>query len=177
MDDYEGPDELVRQRRPDIPVTCFRPDALKSAARWFVQNFTGKVLYAVKANPAPYVLTGLFNSGIRSFDVASIPEIQMVRGLLPEAALSFMHPVKSRQAIEQAYFDHGIRDFAFDSLEELEKIIVCTGKSQDLTLILRLAVPNTSSELPLSGKFGIAPDKAAALLKTARKAGKRVGIF
>lgn len=176
MDDYESPDDMVRQRRPDIPITCFRPAALDNAARWFVQNFPGKVLYAVKANPAPYVITGLFRSGIKSFDVASAPEIQLLRELCPDASLSFMHPVKSRQAIEHAYFDHGVRDFAFDSPEELEKIITCTGKSQDLTLILRLAVPNTSSELPLSGKFGIAPNKAAALLKTARKTAKRLGI-
>jgi ornithine decarboxylase len=176
MEDYDAPDELVRQRRPDIPVTCFRPAALESAARWFTLNFPGKVLYAVKANPAPYILSGLYQAGIRHFDVASVAEIELVRNLLPEAGLSFMHPVKSRTAIERAYFDHGVRDFAFDSAEELEKIVACTGKSKDLTLILRLAVPNTASELPLSGKFGVAPEKAAALLKSARKAAKRLGI-
>ncbi len=176
MDNYDTPDELVRQHRPDIPVTCFRPGALDAAARWFTQNFPGKVLYAVKANPAPYVLAGLFNAGITHFDVASMPEIELARDLLPKAHLSFMHPVKSRNAIERAYFDHGIRDFAFDSLEELEKIVTCTGKSKDLTLLLRLAVPNTASELPLSGKFGVAPEKAAALLRAARKTAKRLGI-
>ena len=176
MDDYDTPDELVRQRRPDIPVTCFRPGSLDSAAKWFTQNFPGKVLYAVKANPAPYALSGLFAAGIKNFDVASVAEIQLVSQLCPGAYMAFMHPVKSRPAIEQAYFDYGVRAFAFDSLEELEKIVACTGKSKDLTLILRLAVPNTASELPLSGKFGIAPEKAAALLKTGRKAASRLGI-
>lgn len=176
MDNFDDPDQLVRQHRPDIPITCFRPAALSNAARWFSQNFNGKVLYAVKANPAPYILTGLFHSGIKAFDVASIPEIQLVHETCPGAAMSFMHPVKSRLAIEQAYFDFGVRDFSFDSLEELEKIVSCTGKSKDLTLILRLAVPNTTSELPLSGKFGVVPEKAAALLKAARKVAKRIGI-
>jgi len=176
MDIYDTPDELVRQRRPDIPVTCFRPASIESAARWFTQNFPGKVLYAVKANPAPYVLKALYASGITHFDVASVPEIDLVRGLLPHAHMSFMHPVKSRVAIEKAYFDYGIRDFAFDSMEELDKIINCTGKSKDLTLLLRLAVPNTASELPLSGKFGVLPEKAALLLKAGRKAAKRLGI-
>ncbi|MFH1158213.1 MAG: type III PLP-dependent enzyme [Pseudomonadota bacterium] len=176
MDEYNNPDELVRQHRPTIPITCFRPAALDSAARWFTQNFPGKVLYAVKANPAPYILSGLFHSGIKAFDVASMPEIQTVREMFPDAALSFMHPVKNRQAIERAYFEYGIRDFAFDSAEELEKITSSTAKARDLTLILRLAVPNTSSEIPLSGKFGVAPEKAASLLKAARKAGSRLGI-
>lgn len=176
MDTYDTPDMLVRQRRPDIPITCFRPPALADAARWFVRNFPGKTLYAVKANPAPYIVSGLFHAGITHFDVASLSEIQTVLQSCPGASLSFMHPVKSRPAIERAYFDHGVRDFAFDSMEELEKIVSCTGRSKDLTLILRLAVPNTASELPLSGKFGAAPDKAAALLKAARKAGKRIGL-
>jgi ornithine decarboxylase len=184
MDKYDTPDEIVRQRRPDIPVTCFRPGSLESAARWFTQNFPGKVYYAVKANPAPYVLSGLFDAGIRHFDVASVAEIQMVRALCPNdkiardfgANMAFMHPVKSRLAIEQAYFDHGVRTFAFDSQEELDKIVSCTGKSKDLTLILRLAVPNTASELPLAGKFGVAPEKAPALLKAARKLAVRLGI-
>ncbi|MBI1215910.1 MAG: type III PLP-dependent enzyme [Alphaproteobacteria bacterium] len=176
MDDYDGPDEVVRQLRPDIPVTCFRPAALESAARWFLTNFPGKVLYAVKANPAPYVLSGLHAAGITHFDAASVPEIQLVHSLCPGAHIAFMHPVKSRHAIEQAYFDFGIRDFSFDSMEELEKIVACTGKSKDLGLMLRLAVPNTASELPLSGKFGCPPEKAVAILKAARKLAARIGI-
>ena len=176
MDIYDTPDILVRKLCPDIPVTCFRPAALTNAAQWFIRNFPGKVLYAVKANPAPYVVSGLFDAGIKSFDVASVPEIELVRELCPTAGLSFMHPVKSRRSIEIAYFDHGIRDFALDSAEELEKIVACTGKSKDLTLMVRLPVPNTACEIPLADKFGIAPEKAAALLKAARKAGARVGL-
>jgi ornithine decarboxylase len=39
-----------------------------------------------------------------------------------------------------------------------------------------LAVPNTAAGLPLSGKFGAAPEDAPALLKLARKHAKRLGI-
>lgn len=176
MDQYDTPEEVVRRNRPVIPVTCFRPAALQNAARWFLDNFPGKTLYAVKANPARYVLSGLFAAGVRHYDAASIPEIQLVNELAPGAHIAFMHPVKSRHAIEQAYFDYGVRDFSFDSLEEMEKIIACTGKSKDLGLLLRLAVPNTSSELPLTGKFGCLPEKAGEILKAARKASAKVGI-
>ncbi len=176
MEEYDTPDAVVRRSRPVIPVTCFRPAALHNAARWFVANFPGKTLYAVKANPAKYVLSGLFAAGIKHYDAASIPEIQLVHECAPGSHIAFMHPVKSRHAIEQAYFDYGVRDFSFDSVEEMEKIVACTGKSKDLGLMLRLAVPNTSSELPLMGKFGAAPEKAAEILKAARKVASKTGI-
>ena len=176
MDVYQGPEDVVRATHPEVPVTCFRPAALKSAAQWFLQNFPGKVLYAVKANPDPFVLAGLFEAGIKHYDAASLTEIQMVSSLCPGAHIAFMHPVKSRHAIEHAYFDHGVRDFSFDSMAELEKIVAVTGSSQDLNLLLRLAVPNTTAELPLSGKFGCLPSEAPALLKAARKVSKKIGI-
>src|ERR1035437_769371 len=91
MDAYNTPDELIYQFQPDIPITCFRPEALARAGRWFVQNFPGKVLYAVKANPAPYILSGLFDAGVRHFDTASFSEVHLVHGLCSGAEMHFMH--------------------------------------------------------------------------------------
>ena len=176
MDIFHSPEDVIRRTRPDIPVTCFREAALQGAARWFLSNFPGRVLYAVKANPAPYVLRALHSTGILHYDAASISEIQLVSEHCPGSHIAFMHPVKSRQAIEQAYFDHGIRDFSFDSLAEMEKIVACTGKSKDLNLMLRMAVPNTTAEMPLANKFGCAAEQAAELLKAARKFGKKIGV-
>jgi ornithine decarboxylase len=176
MDKFQSPEDVVRRLRPDIPVTCFRPKALEAAARWFLHNFSGKTLYAVKANPAPYVLKGLYDAGIRHFDAASLPEIELVHKHCPGAHIAFMHPVKGRHAIEHAYFDYGLRDFSFDSVEELDKIVAATGSSKDLNLLLRLSVPNSSAELPLANKFGCPPEKAVELLKAARKVSKRLGI-
>lgn len=176
MDHYKTPADVVRQSRPEVPVTCFRPVALAKAGRWFVDNFPGKVLYAVKANPAPYILQGLHAAGVNHFDCASLPEIELVRRLCPGAFIAFMHPVKSRQAIEKSYFDYGIRDYSFDTAEELDKIVTMTGKSKDLSLLLRLAVPQNGSGLFMSGKFGCLPEKAPELLKAARKVAKKVGI-
>jgi ornithine decarboxylase len=147
-----------------------RPAALSVAARWFRDNFKDDVLYAVKANPSPWVIKALAKEGIRAFDVASIPEIELVSEHAPGARMAFMHPVKSRKAISKAYFDHGVRTFALDSHDELDKIVDATGQARDLKLIVRLAAANHGSAYPLSGKFGIEPEAATSLLLAARRA-------
>jgi ornithine decarboxylase len=80
-----------------------------------VQAFNGDVLYAVKCNPEPAVLRAIWAGGVRHFDCASIAEVTLVRRLFPGAAIHFMHPVKSRAAIRDAWILNGVRDFVFDS--------------------------------------------------------------
>ena len=50
-----------------------------------------------------------------------------------------MHPVKAEEAIAEAYFEHGVRTFSLDSMEELEKIVRATVDdgvaATDLTLL------------------------------------------
>jgi ornithine decarboxylase len=147
-----------------------RPASLVVAARWFQDRFKDDVLYAVKANPSPWVIKALAKEGIRAFDVASIPEIELVAEHAPKARMAFMHPVKSRKAISAAYFDYGVRTFALDSADELAKIIDATGQARDLNLMVRLAAPNHGSAYPLSGKFGIDPAAATDLLRETRGA-------
>jgi len=61
------------------PVALVRPGVLAVAARWFQDNFKGNVLYAVKANPSPWVIRAPGRTGASaSFDVASVPEIELV---------------------------------------------------------------------------------------------------
>ena len=102
---YHTPLDLVRERSPERPVALVRPDAVAVAARWFQDKFQGDVFYAVKANPSPWVIETLSANGVTSFDVASIPEIELVSRHAPGSRMAFMHPVKSRAAITQAYFD------------------------------------------------------------------------
>lgn len=170
MHTFQTPLDLVRERSPERPVALVRPDVAAVAARWFQDNLKADVLYAVKANPSPWVIETLAANGVASFDVASIPEIELVRRFAPHARLAFMHPVKSRVAIASAYFDHGVRIFSLDSHEELAKILDATGGAKDLTLIVRIAVPSEGSAYALSGKFGVEPDAAPALLLAARRA-------
>ncbi|MBP7648373.1 MAG: type III PLP-dependent enzyme [Phenylobacterium sp.] len=170
MHTYQTPLDLVRQRSPERPVAIARPDAVATAARWFQENFRGDVFYAVKANPSPWVIETLAANGVTSFDVASIPEIELVSQFAPGSRMAFMHPVKSRSAISQAYFDHGVRTFALDTHEELAKILDATGGAKDLNLIVRLAVAAEGAAYSLSGKFGVDTFEAPGLLLAARRA-------
>jgi ornithine decarboxylase len=167
---YHSPLDLVRERSPERPVALVRPDAVAVAARWFQKTFQGEVLYALKANPSPWVIETLAENGVNAFDVASLPEIELVAAHAPGARMAFMHPVKSRAAISAAYFDHGVRTFAFDTEDELAKILEATDQAKDLNLIVRLAVASEGASYPLVGKFGVEPAEAPALLLAARRA-------
>jgi ornithine decarboxylase len=162
--------------RPVQPVTLLRPHAARRAARFFVENFPGRALYAVKANPSPDLIELLWDSGITHYDTASIAEVRLVRSLLPEAVLCFMHPVKAEEAIREAYFDHGVRIFSLDSLDELEKIVRATNAADDLTLCVRLRVSSDHSKLSLASKFGAEAHDVKPLLMAARQASDALGI-
>jgi ornithine decarboxylase len=166
----------IAQRAPVQPVTLVRPHAARRAARFFVEKFPGRSMYAVKANPSPDLLEILWDSGITHFDVASIAEVRLVARTLPEATLCFMHPVKAEEAITEAYFTHGVRVFSLDTLEELEKIVRATRGAEDLTLCVRLRVSSDHSKLSLASKFGAAPHEAKELLFAARQAADALGI-
>lgn len=140
------------------------------AARWFQDKFEGDVFYAVKANPSPWVIEALVKSGVNSFDVASVPEIDLVATHAPGARMAFMHPVKSRKAITEAYQRYGVKTFALDTHDELQKILEATDGAKDLTLIVRLAVSAEGASYSLSGKFGVEAHEAPALLLATRRA-------
>ncbi len=172
---------VVRALSPDEPVILNRPAAAARAARFFVEKFPGKSLYAVKANPSPELLAVLWDAGITHYDVASIAEVRMVRAALPEAVLCFMHPVKTASAITEAYRVHGVRTFSLDTQEELEKIVAATADengnaAEDLSLCVRLRVSSEYSELSLASKFGIDLADAAPLLQSTRQVADALGI-
>jgi len=169
-------DDLVSALRPTEPMHCIRPAAAAGAAEAFVTAFPGDVLYAVKCNPDPAVLRALWEGGVRHFDCASIAEVSLVHGMFPEAALHFMHPIKSRPAIAQAFGEFGVRDFVFDSDAELAKIRQETGEAADLGLVVRIALPAGPARYDLSGKFGADPAEAVALLRAARPLTRRLGV-
>jgi ornithine decarboxylase len=167
---------LASALRPVQPVTLIRPHAARRAARFFVEKFPGRSLYAVKANPSPELLKTLWESGVTHYDVASIAEVRLVAETLPEAVLCFMHPVKAEEAIHEAYHLYGVRTFSLDSMEELDKILRATGNAADLNLCVRLRVSSDHSKLSLASKFGAEPGEVKRLLFAARQAADALGI-
>lgn len=177
------PDALavVGASAPDQPAILNRPHAATRAARFFVEKFPGRSLYAVKANPSPDLLRVLWAAGITHYDVASIAEVRLVRETLPQATLCFMHPVKTPSAIAGAYKVHGVRVFSLDSIEELEKITDAVRNAdgsvpEDLTLCVRLRVSSEYSELSLASKFGCDLADAAELLQATRQVADSLGV-
>jgi ornithine decarboxylase len=174
MEKLSSASQLIDKCRPERPVRGLRPHAAGRAARWFLDKFPGDVAYAYKANNSVFLIGALYGAGIRHFDVASLPEIEDA-ATIPDAHLHFMHPVKSRHAIRRAY-DLGVRSFALDGEDELDKIVEATGGARDLLLWVRMAVPAINSRIPLERKFGVAGQKAAKLLVKARQAAAELGL-
>ena len=142
----------------------------------FSKKFPGKILYAVKTNPHPEVLKTIVENGIKNFDVASIKEIEDIKKVSPNAKCSYMHTVKSRESIKEAYFRFGINTFSLDTKDELIKIIDSTNNAKDLELFVRISVSNEHAEIDLSKKFGALSSEAIGLLRLAKQYAKKIGI-
>jgi ornithine decarboxylase len=91
-----------------------------------------------------------------------------------------MHPVKAEEAIAEAYFEHGVRTFSLDTMEELEKIVRATSTdgvaASDLNLVVRIRVSSEHAKLSLASKFGAEPAEVKSLLFAARQAADALGI-
>jgi len=173
---FKSVENLINQLRPDKPVYCIRKNSILSASKYFQKKFPGKILFAVKTNPHPEVIKTLIKSGIDQFDVASIEEIKAVRKFNQTAKCSFMHTVKSRESISEAYFKYGIKTFALDTKDELIKIIESTGNAKDLELFVRVSVSNEHAEIDLSKKFGALNSEAAGLLRLVKQHANKIGL-
>ena len=176
MQKFKSVDELINQLKPTEPVYCIRKKSIQLASKFFQKHFPGKVLYAVKTNPHPTVLKTLVDSGINNFDIASIKEIEAIKNINPRAKCSFMHTVKSRESINEAYFKHGIRAFSLDTKDELIKILESTNQAKDLELHVRVAVSNEHAEIDLSKKFGALTSEAIGLLRLTKQYAKKIAL-
>ena len=176
MQKFKSVEELVNQLSPDKPVYCIRKNSILSASNYFQKKFPGKILYAVKTNPHEEVIKTLIKSGIDQFDVASIEEIKAIRKFSQTAKCSYMHTVKSRESIKEAYLKYGIKTFALDTKDELIKIIESTNNAKDLELFVRVAVSNEHAEIDLSKKFGALSSEASGLLRLVKQNSNKIGL-
>ena len=127
-----------------------------------------KQYYAVKANPAPQVLSLLAALG-SNFDIASRWELDKVLQVgVDPSRISFGNTIKKAHDIEY-FYGKGVRMFATDSKTDLFNI---ASKAPGSKVYLRILVEGSqSADWPLSRKFGCHPDMAYNLLVEAKKLG------
>ena len=176
MQKFKSVDKLVNQLKPTEPVYCIRRDSINIASKFFQNKFPGKILYAVKTNPHPLVLKTIVESGINDFDIASIKEVEAIRSISPDAKCSYMHTVKSKESINEAYFKYNIKTFSIDTKDELIKILNSTNQAKDLELFVRVAVSNEHAEIDLSKKFGAQTSEAIGLYRLTKQYAKKIGL-
>jgi len=163
--------KAIESLKPSEPLYLIHPEKFAAATKQFQENFPGDVLYAVKANPHPVALSNLWNAGIRHFDTASLGEIEIVKGLFPDAICHFMAPVRLAGQAKAAFEKHGVNDFVVDSDAELDKLLAETASPKKLRIFVRLVAQLGGALLEMSSKYGCRPEEAVKLLKRVRLAG------
>lgn len=166
---WTKPSEYLRANEPETPVLFFAPAILQDTARRFIAGFPGLVTYAVKSNPEEAVIENLAAAGVRGFDVASLPEIRMIRRLAPDAALHYNNPVRSRAEIAEAAA-MGVVSYSVDSASELAKLIalVPAGGTE---ISVRFKLPVDGAAYNFGAKFGATVETATRLLAQVAAAG------
>lgn len=173
---FASVEDVITELKPGYPVYCLRPEELKRQAKYFLESFPGRVLYAVKCNPHIAVLQALYEAGIRHFDTASLAEIADVRESFPQADCYFMHPVKARASILTAHQVYNIDHYVIDDAKELQKLIDTTGGGDGRVVLVRIVTPVHDSQYQLSDKFGISAEAAPELLRQVHDAHFQTGV-
>lgn len=169
-DTFTDVGDLLRSESPKEPVYCIFPHVFRETAREFLEGFPGRVLYAVKANPDPTILKLLIDSGVRHFDCASLPEIELIDTIYPNAKKYFMTPARIRGAAGTAQEKHGVRHFVVDHLSGLSQLVEEIDTSRSV-IFARMAVHHESAMEDLSARFGAPPEEMSLLLQAIRDSG------
>jgi len=160
--------DFLRTTRSDEPFVVVDLDVVRDNYNRLARALPeSRVYYAVKANPAPEILALLAKLG-SSFDAASVAEVDMVlaAGASPDR-ISFGNTIKKERDIARAY-QLGVRMFAVDCPEEVEKIARVAPAAR---VFCRILTDGAGAEWPLSRKFGCVPEMAANVLRHAHALG------
>lgn len=160
--------EFLRNRRDDGPVLVVDLEVVRDNYNAFAKALPdSRVFYAVKANPAPEVLSLLASMG-SCFDTASVAEIEMVLAAGATAdRISYGNTIKKERDIARA-FALGVRLFAVDCKAEVEKVARAAPGAR---VFCRILCDGAGAEWPLSRKFGCEPSMAADVLEHAHRLG------
>jgi len=160
--------DFLATRRPDGPCLVVDLDVVADNFRAFERALPdSKIYYAIKANPASEILRLLARMG-SSFDAASVAEVEMAMNAgAPASRISFGNTIKKERDIARAY-QLGVRLFAVDCVEEVDKIARVAAGSR---VFCRVLTDGEGAEWPLSRKFGCAPEMAVDVLRRAHALG------
>ncbi|MFD1694930.1 type III PLP-dependent enzyme [Roseibium aestuarii] len=160
--------DFLRRRKSDGPCVVVDLDIVRENYAAFAGALPDtSVFYAAKANPAPEILNLLAELG-SSFDCASVGEIEMVLATGADASrISYGNTIKKERDIARAYA-LGVRLFAVDSVEEVEKIARAAAGAR---VFCRVLCDGVGAEWPLSRKFGCEPAMASDVLEHAHRLG------
>ena len=161
---------MLEHRRPAAPVYCIYPRVYRDTAREFVSGFPGRVLYAVKANAHPAIVHLLYEGGVRHFDCASVPEIEVVKSVADDVTPYFMVPVRLRSAAREAKERYAVRHFMVDHVSAIAPLAAEVDMARAV-VFARMAVHHESAMQDLSGKFGAPPEETPELLEAIKAAG------
>ncbi len=159
---------FLAEQQPATPCLVLDVDRVAENFRALTAALPlARIYYAVKANPAPQILSRLVGLN-SSFDAASAEEVQacLDAGAAP-GVISFGNTIKKVSAIRRA-FAAGVSLFAFDSAEELEKLARHAPGSR---VYCRIMVENAGADWPLSRKFGTTIESARGLMARAGEMG------
>ena len=160
--------EFLASHREDGPRLVVDLDVVRENYQSFASALPDtRVFYAVKANPAPEILSLLADLG-SSFDAASIAEIELAleAGATPDR-ISYGNTIKKEKDIARA-FALGVGLYAVDCEAEVEKIARAAPGAK---VFCRILCDGAGAEWPLSRKFGCAPEMAAKVLERAHALG------
>lgn len=160
--------DFVRANREDGPYVVVDLDIVRDNYRKLTRALPeSRVFYAVKANPAPEILRMLVQLG-SCFDTASVPEIEQVLAAgATSDRISFGNTIKKERDIRRA-FELGVRLFAVDCPEEVEKVARAAPGAR---VFCRVLTDGAGAEWPLSRKFGCEPKMAIGVMEHAHRLG------
>ncbi|HBF31755.1 ornithine/lysine decarboxylase [Rhizobium sp.] len=160
--------DFINTHRPEGPCLVVDLDVVRDNFGAFRHALPDSAIYyAVKANPAPEVLSLLASLG-SNFDCASVAEIEMAlaAGATP-SRISFGNTIKKERDVARAHA-LGINLFAVDCHEEVEKI---ARSAPGARVFCRVLTDGEGAEWPLSRKFGCVPQMAVDVLVYAHQQG------
>ena len=160
--------EFLARNREDGPRLVVDLDVVRENYLSFARALPDtRVFYAVKANPAPEILSLLAGLG-SCFDAASVAEIEQALAADATAErISFGNTIKKEKDIARAHA-LGVRLYAVDCEAEVEKVARAAPGSK---VFCRILCDGSGADWPLSRKFGCAPEMAPRVLERAQALG------